>query len=91
MIVCLCKAVSDREVNLAIGRGATTLAQLGRACGAGTGARCGGCHGALRDLLQARLARSPRGLLPATRGPLFALASPAGTGYLTGDDKKTER
>jgi bacterioferritin-associated ferredoxin len=49
MLVCHCRAVSDREVRAAIDDGARTLGQVARRCGAG--GACGGCRFALRDLL----------------------------------------
>jgi bacterioferritin-associated ferredoxin len=47
--VCLCRGVTDRKVRKAIGRGAATVEEVGRACGAGTG--CGGCHPEIEALL----------------------------------------
>ncbi|MCA1683280.1 MAG: (2Fe-2S)-binding protein [Actinobacteria bacterium] len=50
MYACLCRAVSERNVRAAVADGATTVAQVRAACGAGTG--CGGCLPALRRLLR---------------------------------------
>ncbi|MBE7453011.1 MAG: (2Fe-2S)-binding protein [Kofleriaceae bacterium] len=41
MIVCLCHAVRDRELDAAIAEGADSVEDVGRECGAGTG--CGAC------------------------------------------------
>jgi bacterioferritin-associated ferredoxin len=49
MIVCLCRAVSDRTLRARIAEGASTVEELGAACGAGTG--CGGCHDQIEQLL----------------------------------------
>jgi bacterioferritin-associated ferredoxin len=49
MYVCLCEGVTDRTIRKAIRRGATTLDELGRSCGAGTG--CGGCWETLQELI----------------------------------------
>jgi bacterioferritin-associated ferredoxin len=49
MLVCVCRGVSDREVREALARGASTLRDVGRACGAGTD--CGSCRGLLRKML----------------------------------------
>lgn len=49
MIVCHCKAVSDREVRRAVAEGARTRGQVARRCGAGT--ICGGCRPAIQELL----------------------------------------
>lgn len=48
--VCLCNGVSDRKVRKAIARGATTVDELARTCGAGSG--CGGCRPELEQLLR---------------------------------------
>ncbi|MEZ4404251.1 MAG: (2Fe-2S)-binding protein [Kofleriaceae bacterium] len=49
MIVCLCYAVRDRDLDAAIAGGAATVEEVGRACGAGTG--CGACLGDVEDSL----------------------------------------
>jgi bacterioferritin-associated ferredoxin len=49
MIVCHCFSVSDHAIRRAIREGATCRSEVTRACGAGAG--CGGCHGALEDIL----------------------------------------
>ena len=49
MLVCSCKAVSDRTVNAAIASGARTIDDLANRCGAG--AKCGGCWPTLAELL----------------------------------------
>lgn len=49
MIVCLCKNVSNRVIEGCIDEGATTLQEVGRACGAGTD--CGGCHAEIEEML----------------------------------------
>ncbi len=50
MIVCLCHAVSDREVREHVQGGCRTVGQVGRACGAGTD--CGQCVGVLRRMVR---------------------------------------
>ena len=50
MIVCVCRGASDRDVNRAIDRGASSVADLQR-CGIGT--ECGSCHNLLRKMLAA--------------------------------------
>ena len=49
MMVCSCKAVSDRTVRAAIAAGATTVGDVTSRCRAGGG--CGGCHALLERLL----------------------------------------
>ena len=55
MIVCLCHAVRDRELDSAIADGAESVEEVGRQCGAGTG--CGACIPEIED----RLERAGRG------------------------------
>lgn len=50
MILCLCQGVSDREVIEVVERGASTVSDVKRQCGAGTG--CGMCVADIRMHLQ---------------------------------------
>ncbi len=50
MIVCICRGKSDRDVQKAIDRGASSIRELQR-CGIGT--ECGSCHNTLRMMLDA--------------------------------------
>ncbi|MEZ5298071.1 MAG: (2Fe-2S)-binding protein [Ilumatobacteraceae bacterium] len=56
--VCLCNSVSERKVRKAIERGASTIGDVGSACGAGT--TCHGCHDTIDDLLDERQVTIPR-------------------------------
>ncbi|NLE85641.1 MAG: (2Fe-2S)-binding protein [Myxococcales bacterium] len=67
MLICHCHGVTDRTIKACAMDGARTVAQVGRRCGAGTG--CGGCVGAIRDVLLS--ARRP---LPMVSGPVAASA-----------------
>lgn len=49
MIVCLCANVSERELVETITAGASTVKEVGRRCGAGTG--CGACKPFIRECL----------------------------------------
>lgn len=49
MFVCLCRAVTDRQVTDAVAAGARDIADVTQACGAGS--RCRGCWPALQALL----------------------------------------
>ncbi len=49
MIVCHCKAVSDRTVREVVRSGASTRAHVRRACGAG--GVCGGCRPVIQEIL----------------------------------------
>jgi bacterioferritin-associated ferredoxin len=51
MVVCHCKAISDRTVDAVIASGATTVPEITARCTAGGG--CGGCHRLLEVLLEA--------------------------------------
>ena len=48
MIICICRAKTDRDVTEAIEAGAASIADL-KKCGIGTD--CGGCHNVLRVML----------------------------------------
>ena len=50
MIVCICRGKSERDIEKAIERGASSLRDLQR-CGVGD--QCGSCHNALRMMLTA--------------------------------------
>ncbi len=56
MIVCLCEAVSERQVREVIGSGCQSVKEVGRACGAGTS--CGVCCSMVRDLIAEQRGRS---------------------------------
>jgi bacterioferritin-associated ferredoxin len=49
MVVCSCRAVTDRTVHAAICAGANSIDELASLCTAGT--RCGGCWPELQRLL----------------------------------------
>ena len=70
MIVCHCRAVSERAVIRAIDDGASEVSDIGDRCGAGTA--CAACHPELQRLLSERAARlagagASHGLLSAFR------------------------
>ena len=50
MIVCNCRAASERDVHSAIQRGAESLSDLKRC---GIGGDCGSCHDQLRSMIHA--------------------------------------
>ena len=49
MVLCICQAVSDKEVEAAIRAGARSLDDIGERCGAGTD--CGCCREAIEERL----------------------------------------
>ena len=50
MIVCLCRGVSERQVETAVTKGAMTVHEVARACGAGSD--CGACRHMLSALIE---------------------------------------
>jgi bacterioferritin-associated ferredoxin len=58
MIVCICRRVTDNTVRACIADGAETIAEVGRACRAGTG--CGACHETIEELIAEQQADCPR-------------------------------
>jgi NAD(P)H-nitrite reductase large subunit len=76
VILCHCRAVSDGAVGAAIAAGASTLAHVAAATGAGTG--CGGCVPAIEVLLaEAALAITEPEQLVATQHQRRAAAHEA--------------
>jgi bacterioferritin-associated ferredoxin len=78
MIICVCKAVSDRHIKSAVKGGAATLRDITRELGVGT--CCGKCLPEAKVALSACLAsRNESGVLTAARpcfpgtGPEFAV------------------
>ncbi len=49
MIVCHCKAVSDREIKRSLSRGARSVDEVAAATGAAT--RCGCCRSVVHELI----------------------------------------
>lgn len=71
MIVCICRAVSDRTIDAVIDDGAGTVAEVGERCGAGT--CCGACRPAIAEMIsEAGVAEANRAN-PAVAGALVAL------------------
>lgn len=50
MIICLCKNISDKTVQLLIGQGKTSISSLQSSCEIGTG--CGKCLCLVKNMLQ---------------------------------------
>ncbi len=73
MIVCSCRLLSDREIRTAVLSGATSLDELGRRLGAGTG--CGGCLPTLEDLLEEAQEQTALSPISADSPHEIALAS----------------
>jgi bacterioferritin-associated ferredoxin len=64
MILCHCMGVSDKSVRRAIQCGASSVRDVARACGAGTG--CGGCRGTVQEILSTELAAASAAAPSAT-------------------------
>ena len=65
MIVCHCKAKSDRDIREAASTGARTMREVADRCFAGTD--CGGCVRAIRQILAGSVsARLPEPARPRT-------------------------
>ena len=54
MLICHCRAVTDRTVRAAVRSGAQTVSEVARSCGAG--GTCGGCHEAVKELIHSESA-----------------------------------
>ena len=55
MIVCVCRAVSDREIRALVDQGAQSMGEVRAACGIGE--CCGKCARQARELVAERLAQ----------------------------------
>jgi bacterioferritin-associated ferredoxin len=56
MFVCLCSAVTDRQIKEAVDRGVQHVAELEELCGVGAG--CGTCREHAQALIDDRLAQA---------------------------------
>ena len=56
MFVCLCKAVTEKQIVEAVDRGVRQLSHLEEVCGVGSG--CGSCRETAQVLIDERLAES---------------------------------
>ena len=67
MVLCICQAVTDREVDAAILQGARSVAAVSRACGAARG--CGCCTTAIERRIE-RVCRNDCADCPRRTGEL---------------------
>jgi bacterioferritin-associated ferredoxin len=56
MFVCVCHAITDREIHEAVDDGVEHIDQLEELCGAGSG--CGSCRSTAQELITTRLMES---------------------------------
>jgi bacterioferritin-associated ferredoxin len=68
MIVCHCHGVTDRVIRRTVREGASTCAQVSRACAAGGG--CGGCRPVILEIIESEQAGP--GPTTAASGGAFA-------------------
>lgn len=73
MIVCICKAVSDRHIRGLVNEGASSLREISRLTGAGT--CCGKCVPQAREVLNAALSSAPPVKLADLLGASAGLAA----------------
>ena len=73
MVLCICRAVTDREVDAAVDAGARSVDAVGACCGAGTD--CGACRDAIAERIEDSCAACPRRCTPDCRSAAGALAS----------------
>ena len=72
MLVCHCNGVSDRTVRRVVRDGALSVAEVGRACGAGT--CCRGCSATIGRIIRAESHGQSQSNGPAA-APLASAAS----------------
>ncbi len=71
MYVCVCNAVTERDIGSAVADGCCSLRELREQLGVGNG--CGRCNGCARDVLHQSLhARAPHQLSASGSQPLAA-------------------
>jgi bacterioferritin-associated ferredoxin len=58
MILCVCQAVTDREVDAAVRGGARSVDAVAACCGAGTD--CGACRDAIQERIEDSCSTCPR-------------------------------
>jgi len=73
LLLCICKAVTDRDVDAAVHAGALSVDEVGACCGAGTD--CGACREAIEERIETSCGGCPRRGSADCRSPLGALAS----------------
>jgi len=73
MVLCICRAVTDREIDAAVSAGARSVDAVGACCGAGTD--CGACREAIEARIQGSCAACPVRGASDCRSGAYALAS----------------
>jgi bacterioferritin-associated ferredoxin len=75
MILCVCQAVTDREVDAAVRGGAQSVDAVAACCGAGTD--CGACRDAIQERIENACSACPRRGSASCRSAQRALAPAA--------------
>ena len=75
MVLCICRAITDREIDAAVSAGARSVDAVSACCGAGTD--CGACREAIEARIEDSCAACPRRGTPDCRSSSGALASAA--------------
>jgi bacterioferritin-associated ferredoxin len=73
MVLCICRAVTEREIDAAVHAGARSVDAVAACCGAGTD--CGACQEAIEARIEDSCAACPRRGGPDCRSAPGALAS----------------
>ena len=75
MYICLCKAVTDKDIHRAVQNGASTMRCLRQQSGVGT--QCGRCVGHAKEVLVDALGQAPAShALPAQKEPVTIATAP---------------
>lgn len=74
MYLCICKALTDKQINQAVGQGARTFGDLSVRFGIGT--ECGKCVDSIRKFLDACLAAPPPATVHEVPPPSAAVPVP---------------
>jgi bacterioferritin-associated ferredoxin len=75
MVLCICRAITEREIDAAVRAGASSVDAVAACCGAGTD--CGACRDAIAERISDSCAACPRRGTADCRSSSGALASSA--------------
>lgn len=76
MFVCLCRVVTDTQVEEAIENGADSVSDVGDACDAGTG--CGACHEQIQEMIDTARVCTRRRRASSTAPDLYQISASSG-------------
>ena len=75
MVLCICRAITEREIDAHVRAGASSVEAVADCCGAGTD--CGACRDAIAQRIDDSCSTCPRRGAPDCRSTTGALASHA--------------